>query len=123
VTVRADYAGVGVLGGLALGDAQSVFLPLGPGHVAALGRANATISLTPDQAAETNARQLVGALEYVYLRPGSPLMDTARQFATQRKAAFGTAELAEQTEPIEAALGVSTLDEFKGLVPSLFARG
>lgn len=92
LTVRADYAGVGVLGGLALGDAQSVFLPLGPGHVAALGRANATISMTPDQAAETNARQLMGALEYVYLRPSSPMMDIARQFARQRKADFGTAE-------------------------------
>ena len=91
LTVRADHAGVGVLGGLALADAQSVFLPLGPGHVAALGRANATISLTPDRAAETNARQLAGALEYVYLRPDSPLMDTVRRFARQRKAASGTA--------------------------------
>jgi hypothetical protein len=60
LTVRADHAGVGVLGGLALADAQSVFLPLGPRHVAALGRANTTISLTPDQAAQTNARQLAG---------------------------------------------------------------
>lgn len=91
LTVRADHAGVGVLGGLALADAQSVFLPLGPGHVAALGRANAAISLTPDQVSEANARQLAGALEYVYLRPDSPLMDTVRVFARQRKAASGTA--------------------------------
>lgn len=38
LTVRADCAGVGVLGGIALAEAQSVFLPLGPGHAAALGR-------------------------------------------------------------------------------------
>ncbi len=87
LTVRAGHRGAGVLGGVALADAQSVFLPLGPGHVAALGPANAAISLTADQMAATNARQLAGSLEYVYLRPGSPLTDTASLFARQRKAA------------------------------------
>jgi hypothetical protein len=91
LTVRADHAGVGVLGGIALAEAQSVFLPLGPGHVAALGRADAVTCLTPEQVTEVNARQLAGAIVYVYLRPGSPLMDTVRLFAEQRKASSGTA--------------------------------
>jgi hypothetical protein len=91
LTVRAGHPRAGVLGGLALADAQPVFLPLGPGHVAALERANSAISLTPEQVAETNARQLAGALEYVYLRPGSPLTDTVRLFARQRKSASETA--------------------------------
>ena len=85
LTVRADRPGVGVLGGIALAEAQSVFLPLGPGHAAALGRADMIIDLTSDQVAEVNARQLRGAIEYVYLRPGSPLMGIVRSFAEQWK--------------------------------------
>jgi hypothetical protein len=85
LTVRADHAGVGVLGGIALAEAQSVFLPIGLRHAAALGRTDRTIHLTPDQVSETNARQLRGAIDYVYLRPESPLMDTVRSFAEQRK--------------------------------------
>jgi hypothetical protein len=51
---------VGVLGGIALAEAQSVFLSLGPRHAAALGRPNRLIRLTSDQVAEANARQLTG---------------------------------------------------------------
>jgi len=90
LTVRADRAGVGVLGGIALAEAQSVFLPLGPKHAAALGPANKIIRLTSGQVAEVNARQLRGAIDYVYLRPESPLMDTVRSFAEQRKHFTGT---------------------------------
>jgi DNA-binding transcriptional regulator YdaS (Cro superfamily) len=79
-----------VLGGIALAEAQSVFLPLGPRHAVALGRANKIIRLTSGQVAEVNARQLRGAIDYVYLRPGSPLMDSVRSFAEQRKKARGT---------------------------------
>ncbi len=46
LTVRAGHAGVGVMGGIALAEAQSVLLPLGPRHVAALGRGNRLIHLT-----------------------------------------------------------------------------
>jgi hypothetical protein len=91
LTVRAGHAGVGVLGGIALAEAQSVFLPLGPQHAAALGRVDTIIHLTPDQIAEVNVRQLRGAIDYVYLCPGSLLMDTVRSFAEQRKNTSGTA--------------------------------
>lgn len=91
LTVRADRVGVGVLGGIALAEAQSAFLPLGPRHAAALGRANRIIHLTSGQVAEVNARQLVGAIDYVYLRPGSPLVGTVRSFAEQRKNPSGAA--------------------------------
>jgi hypothetical protein len=91
LTVRADRAGVGVLGGIALAEAQSVFLPLGPRHVAALGRADKIIRLTSGQVAEVNARQLRGAIDYVYLRPGSALMTTVRSFARQRTKSSGAA--------------------------------
>jgi hypothetical protein len=91
LTVRADRAGAGVLSGIALAEAQSVFLPLGPRHAAALGRDNKIIRLTPSQVAEVNARQFRAAIDYVYLRPGSPMMDTVRSFAEQRKNASGSA--------------------------------
>jgi hypothetical protein len=91
LTVRADRIGVGVLGGIALGEAQSVFMPLGPRHVAALGRAGIIASLTAAQTAEVNARQLAGAIDYVYLRPGSPLAGAVRSFAEHRRDARRTA--------------------------------
>ena len=91
LTVRADRPGVGVLGGIALAEAQSVFLPLGPRHAVALGRTDKVVHLTSGQVAEANARQLSGAIDYVYLRPGSRLMDTVRTFAEQRKNAPGMA--------------------------------
>lgn len=91
LTVRAGHAEVGVLGGIALAEAQSVFLPLGLRHAAALGRADRMIHLTSGQVSEVNARQLRGAIDYVYLRPESPLMDTVRSFAEQRKNASSTA--------------------------------
>jgi hypothetical protein len=91
LTVRADRPGVGVLGGIALAEAQSVFLPLGPRHVVALGRSDQVIPLASAQVAEVNARQLSGAIDYVYLRPESPLMDTVRSFARQRKNTSGAA--------------------------------
>jgi hypothetical protein len=91
LTVRADRPGVGVLGGIALAEAQSVFLPLGPRHVVALGRADQVIPLTSAQVAEVNARQLNGAIDYVYLRPESPLVETVRSFVRRRKNAPGSA--------------------------------
>ena len=91
LAVRADGAGVGVLGGIALAEAQSDFLPLGPRHAAAPGKAGRIIPLSPAQVAGVHARQLSGAIDYVYLRPGSRLPDTGCSFAQQRKNAFGTA--------------------------------
>lgn len=89
LTVRADRAGVGVLGGIALTAAQSIFLPLGPPHVAALGRAHKIIRLTSGQVAEVNARQLSGVIDYVYLRSASPPTATVRSFARQTATSRG----------------------------------
>ena len=87
LTVRNDRGEVGVLGGISMDDAQSVFLPLGPRHVAALGKVNITAQLTAEQVKVTNNRQLLGAIEYVYLRPGSGLKEFVRSFAEDRRAA------------------------------------
>jgi hypothetical protein len=91
LTVRADRAGAGVLGRIALAKARSVFLPLGSRHVVALGKAHRIIQLASGQVAEVNGQQLSAAIDYVYLRPGSPLMSTVRSFAQERENALGTA--------------------------------
>jgi Protein of unknown function (DUF4238) len=68
----------GILGGTALGDARTVIMPLGPRHLVALARTSVSAELTPDQVATANAYQVQGALEYVYLRPGSGLEQFVR---------------------------------------------
>jgi hypothetical protein len=78
LTVRRDRNQVGVLGGIAMDDAHAVILPLGPHHVASLGKSNLTAELSRDQVAHANGLQVAGAVEYVYLRPGSGLEEFVR---------------------------------------------
>jgi len=81
LTIPRDNSRPGVLGGTALGDAQTVLMPLGPRHVVALAQTNASAELTPDQVNLINAYQIRGALEYVYFRPGSGLAQFVRSIA------------------------------------------
>ena len=87
LTVRHDRSQAGVLGGIALGDANTVIMPLGPHRLAALGRTNLAGNLSPDQVESVNARQIASAIEYVYLRPGSGLEHTVRSLLAHRQAA------------------------------------
>jgi hypothetical protein len=73
LTIRHDRSEVGVLGGIALDDAHTVIMPLGPHHLAALAGTDLTAELSPGQVASANTRQIDGATQYVYLRPGSGL--------------------------------------------------
>lgn len=87
LTIRHDRSQAGVLGGIALGDANTVIMPLGPHHLAALGRINQAGELSADRVASVNALQITSAIEYVYLRPGSGLEHSVRSFAARRQAA------------------------------------
>jgi hypothetical protein len=78
LTIPRYGTGLGALGGTALGDARTVIMPLGPRHLVALARTSISAELTPDQVATANAYQVRGALEDVYLRPGSGLEHLAR---------------------------------------------
>jgi hypothetical protein len=69
---------------MAMDDTHTVILLLGRRHLAALGRVNLTAELSADQVAGANARQVDGAIEYVYLRPGSRL----EQFVRSRMSLF-----------------------------------
>jgi hypothetical protein len=84
LTIRHDCSQAGVLGGIALVDANTVIMPLGPRHLAALGKTNLTGKLSRDQVASVNARQIASAIEYVCLRPGSGLEHSARSFVARR---------------------------------------
>lgn len=87
LTVRHDRSQAGVLGGIALGDANTVVMPLGPHHLVALGRTNLAGNLSSDQVEGVNARQIASAIEYVYLRPGSGLEHTVCSLLAHRQAA------------------------------------
>jgi hypothetical protein len=87
LTVQRGVPRVGVLGGIALHDASSVFMPLGPRHVAGLGRVPLTAELSIAQVDEVNAAQLLGAMERVYMRPGSGLGTFVRKMIASRQAA------------------------------------
>ena len=78
LTIPRHATGLGVLGGTALGDARTVIMPLGPRHLVALAQTSICAELTPDQVVNANAYQVQGALEYVYLRPGSGLERSVR---------------------------------------------
>jgi hypothetical protein len=87
LTIRHDRSQADVLGGIAPGDANTVIMPLGPHHLAALGKTNLAGKLSPDQVASPNARQIASAIEYVYLRPGSGLEHGVRSVVVTRQAA------------------------------------
>jgi hypothetical protein len=78
LTIPRAGTGLGALGGTALGDARTVIMPLGPRHLVALARTSISAELTVDQVATVNAYQAWGALEYIYLRPGSGLEHLVR---------------------------------------------
>jgi hypothetical protein len=73
LTMRHDQVRVGVRNGIALGDANTVLLPLGPHHLAALGRADIIATISADQVDRLNSLQVQAADRYVYFRPGSGL--------------------------------------------------
>lgn len=79
LTVRHDTHLVGVHGGIALGDAHAVFMPLGPRHIASVVSSPRTAELTPELVYDLNALQVRGAMKYVYMRPGSGLESFVRQ--------------------------------------------
>lgn len=73
------HPGVGVLGGVALMDASTIFLPLGPRLIAALSNKDGTLLATPDTVQRLNGEQVIAAQDRVYMRIGSGLEDFVTQ--------------------------------------------
>lgn len=78
LTVRHDRNKAGVRNGIALGDAHSVVLPLGPRRLAAFGPVNGYGTIPVDLRNRLNGIQVQGADRYVYFRPGSGLEEFVR---------------------------------------------
>jgi hypothetical protein len=78
VTVKKGLPGVGVLGGVALGEATTVLLPLGRYCCAALSRTDEIIRLDYDAVQIVNKKQLQAAYQYIYFHPASGLEQFAR---------------------------------------------
>ena len=70
---------IGVLGGVALMDAKTVNLPLGPKLMAALHSKDETVEIDAPAVQVLNRAQVVAAQERVYMRIGSGLEDFVRQ--------------------------------------------
>jgi hypothetical protein len=69
---------VGVLGGVPLGDAANVLLPLSPTCCAGLGPAHRTHMVSKDVVDRINAIQVQAAYRHVYFRPSSGLQTFVR---------------------------------------------
>jgi uncharacterized protein DUF4238 len=65
---------------MAIGDAHSVLLPIGPGYVLATGPQPEYLQASPAEVDELNTLQICAARRYVYTRPGSAL----RTFITRQ---------------------------------------
>ncbi|MFG2440725.1 DUF4238 domain-containing protein [Streptomyces sp. NPDC048508] len=65
---------------MALGDSQSVVLPIGPRHMLALGPVNMQGSIPRAVVDRMNVLQIKAARRYVYTCPGSPLAPMIQEF-------------------------------------------
>jgi hypothetical protein len=70
--------GVGVLGGVAWDQADSVFMPLGPGHAVALAPATQLVEMEADVVEQTNRWQVQTAHRHVMWHPRSDHEDFVR---------------------------------------------
>ncbi|GGN41081.1 DUF4238 domain-containing protein [Streptomyces fuscichromogenes] len=78
LTVRRD--GPRLSYNMAIGDAHSVVLPIGPGYVLSTGPQPEYLQASPAEVDELNTLQICAARRYVYTRPNSNL----RSFITRR---------------------------------------
>lgn len=78
LTVRHGELAVGVRAGIALGDANTVIMPLGPKHLVALGPANLSGTIPKSEVDRLNMMQVQAAEQYVYFRPESGLEKSVR---------------------------------------------
>ncbi|MEU6215580.1 DUF4238 domain-containing protein [Streptomyces sp. NPDC047023] len=72
--------------GVALGDATTMVIPLGPKHLLTLGRDHVQGVLLDEGRDVMNKLQILAATRHVYFRPGSRLERTVRQNLEAREA-------------------------------------
>jgi hypothetical protein len=70
---------------VALGDATTALLPLGPRHLLALSHTNETLTVPWPAVMEINILQILTAHDRVFLRPGSGLQELVRSVCYRRE--------------------------------------
>jgi hypothetical protein len=70
VTTRADRPGVGPHQGVALGDAEGIAMPMGPGVLVGLGPELGQMDMHPTHVEWYNARQWDGFQQWIAAKPG-----------------------------------------------------
>ena len=70
ISFNAGGNALGIPGGVPFGDATTVFLPLSPTRLAALGRADRFEAVPAAAVRQINRFQVVKAHDYVYMHPG-----------------------------------------------------
>ncbi|MDX8029395.1 DUF4238 domain-containing protein [Lentzea sp. BCCO 10_0856] len=79
VATRQDRQEVGLLGGIAVDDAHSMVMPLGPSLTVATSPINARGVVPPDIVEHLNKVQVAAAQDEVYFHPASGLEDFVRR--------------------------------------------
>ncbi|MEW2029690.1 DUF4238 domain-containing protein [Streptomyces roseifaciens] len=72
--------------GMALGEARTVVLPLGPKHMVALGKHNRKVNIPKPFVDRMNALQVAAAHQHVFLRPRSGLQNYVQAMVENRSA-------------------------------------
>lgn len=75
VTIMKGTEKGGPLNGVAWGNADAVFMPIGPLHAISLSQTNRYANLGHDMVVTLNRMQVQAALKEIYFRPGSGLGD------------------------------------------------
>ncbi|MBK3582491.1 DUF4238 domain-containing protein [Streptomyces sp. PvR018] len=74
----------GIQYGMAVGDATTIILPIGPYHLIALGPKNCVIQVHKPLVDELNAVQVIAATRWVYFHPRSGLESFVKEGAVAR---------------------------------------
>lgn len=70
--------GIGVLGGVAIGDAYTIIMPISPQRVLAIGPKPAVGTMPKADVDRLNRYQVLGAIEHVFAHPDSNLAEFVR---------------------------------------------
>lgn len=85
ISYDAESNALGIPGGVAFGDATTVFLPLSPTRLAALSRSDRFEAVPAAAVRQVNAFQVAKAREYVFMHPEAK----QRAFVASQRAPTG----------------------------------
>jgi hypothetical protein len=82
-SLKTGHRGVGPLGGVPWGEANTVFMPLGPHHVMSLNRTDEYVDMNEDNVRIVNRIQIVAAHQHVVWHPDADFADLVDEVRDQ----------------------------------------